>query len=77
MRMRILVCMNCLVTSQDPPDNGPIRAIPVGVERGTQYDRYQESVDLCEDCAEALVLGNFVRLAERNRTERTLKVGRE
>jgi hypothetical protein len=76
--MRILVCVNCLATSQDPPpDNGPIRSVPVGPEKGTHYDRFQESVDLCEDCAEALVLGNFARLADRNRIERTIKVNGE
>lgn len=76
--MRILVCVNCLATSQDdPPLNGPIRPFAVGPEKGTQYDHYRESVDLCEDCAEALVLGNFARLADRNQIERTIKVNGE
>jgi hypothetical protein len=67
--------MNCLSTNQDPEiANGAIRSVPVGAEKGNQYDSFRETVDLCEDCTEALVLGKFVKLAERNRKARTITV---
>ena len=59
MTARIVLCLNCLDSSQ------PVRAIPVGHDKGGQRDSYRETVDLCDLCSNALVKGDFKTLVRR------------
>ncbi len=64
----MILCLNCLETGA--------KGVPVGRDKGTQRDPYRESVPLCEPCTTALLAGDFVTLAERNRRERVIKAER-
>lgn len=64
----MILCLNCLEVGA--------KGVPVGHDKGSQRDPYRESVYLCDPCARALLSGDFVTLAYRNREQRTVKAQR-
>lgn len=60
------ICSNCLENFTG------VQPVPVGNERGSQMDPTRNTVDLCNDCATALVKGDFKKLHERYSETRTI-----
>lgn len=66
--MRIAVCINCLTVKSG------MLVFPVGREKGDQRDSWQTTIDLCEECADALETGNMPAFHERYNPHPSVKV---
>ncbi len=61
------LCMNCLADGACTVSLGPVL--------GSQYDSYQQGIQLCTPCEEALVAGDLVEFHQLYKEERVIRRG--